>query len=146
MRKVVLSLVATLAIASLGVAADGPVGLKKFEAPKGPALVDPPTTTCIDVDLELLPGPSANTHTLSVEITNCGDGGGLIAVAVTLDANGQTFGPFTHNVYVGAGESLVRSISFAVPPPVPAGSYSVCVEATSGGASAQDCATLAVAD
>lgn len=146
MRKVVLALVATLALASVSVAVDGPVGLQKFDRGKSFSQVDAPVTTCVDVDVELVSGPSANTHTLSVEITNCGDGGGLIAVAVTLNANGQTFGPFAHSVYVGAGESLVRSISFVVPPPVPAGAYTLCVEATSGSASAQDCATLTVVD
>lgn len=102
---------------------------------------------CVEVDLELIPGPDPQlkTYTLSSELTNCGDAASLIDVEINLDLNGIVLGPFTHHVYLAAGGSLVRGVTFAVPPPVPEGSYTLCVTATIGEASSEDCATLEVA-
>jgi hypothetical protein len=102
---------------------------------------------CVEVDLELIPGShdAVPTYTLSSEITNCGDEASLVEVEVSLDLNSIVIGPFSHFIYLAAGSSLVRGITFAVPPVVPEGSYSLCVKATIDESSSEDCATLDVA-
>jgi len=105
----------------------------------------PQEDACVEVDVELLPGHlNDKTYTLSTEIFNCGDEAAFITVEVTLDLNGITVGPFTHYVHIAAGESLVRSISFGTAIPIPTGDYSLCVKASAGSSSDEDCATLSV--
>lgn len=148
MRKVGL-LMATLSAVLLSVSAYADNGQFNGEVhslghAKIPFLV-PQAGTCVEVDVELLQGANSDkTYTLSTEILNCGDAAAFITVDVTLDLNGTSLGPFTHHVQIAAGASLVRSISFGTQIPIPTGDYSLCVTATTGPSSDQDCATLSV--
>ena len=100
---------------------------------------------CVEVDVELLPGNNDATSILSTEVTNCGDDAAMLSIDITLNLNGLELGPFTHHLHLGAGESLVRSIRLATNLPIPAGDYTLCVKASVGEDSDEDCATLNVA-
>ena len=150
MRKFPVSIALALVLAwAMGAAASQGPQLRFAERPtaeEGHTFLLTTSAGCVEVDLELLPGPDPEglTQTLSTEISNCGDDAALIDVEVTLDLNGMPLGPFTHHVYLPAGGSLVRSVTFVVPPVVPSGSYSLCVKAIIDEAMAEDCATLTV--
>jgi hypothetical protein len=106
----------------------------------------PQEGACVEVDVELIEGqPNENIYTLSTELLNCGDEAAHITVEVSLDLNGIVVGPFTHYVHIAAGESLVRSIAFSTHIPIPAGNYTLCIKASAGESSDEDCATLSVA-
>lgn len=149
MRRFVLpvAIIAIAVLASVATAADRLPGngIQSFDHAKAPFLA-PQANACLDVSVELLPGPGqagSYTKTVSSEIMNCGDEASFVTVTVTLNGFDVPIS-VTHYVYLAAGESLVRNMVFPTMVPLPPGDYEICVDASAGDASASDCATYTV--
>ena len=102
---------------------------------------------CLDVDLEITDVVYTAPHDYLAEaffeLTNCGDVDA--EVFLRLDVTGYEFSGATNlPVHVGAGETISRQWTFAVPTFIPDGTYLICVTATSGAALVIDCESVEV--
>ena len=109
----------------------------------GLALVD----DCLEMDIELTDVIYTSQADLPAEayfeLTNCGDDNA--DVSLKLDIKGYTLSSnSTQVIQVGAGETISRKWSFAVPSYIPSGVYNICVTATAGTAITTDCETVEV--
>jgi hypothetical protein len=77
-----------------------------------------------------------------VEIINCGDEGARFWLESSSPI--ETFGQVRGMVNLGAGETYARMIHFPVPPPVREGIYDICISATIGEMTYEECETLVV--
>ncbi|MEW5796466.1 MAG: FlgD immunoglobulin-like domain containing protein [Candidatus Zixiibacteriota bacterium] len=105
------------------------------------------SSECVEVDLELsdviYTGAGDFFGEAYFELTNCGDEDAVIQLGLDIEGY-DLFDVIALPVRLGAGETVSREWRFPVPPFIPAGSYTICVTATSGGAIATDCETIEV--
>ncbi len=105
---------------------------------------------CVEVDLEITPSAgSGDLVSFSFEFTNCGTEAALadLTFDFTFDTEDIPEGinfSIPMKFPIGAGETYTRSFETTLPPVTPSGSFTVCVEAVIGEATASDCATLVV--
>ena len=89
---------------------------------------------CADTDIAFDPaeGTSLERVNLSASLANTGDEGGLVSVAVTVEFNGESFGPLEASIYLLAGKELGGEVPFLVRPVFPSGTLAITVDVAMG--------------
>lgn len=89
---------------------------------------------CVDVEMAFTPASANPGDEVNVfaSLENTGDEAGDIAVSVSLDINGVTYGPYTGTATVAAGEAVTAEFAFLVPAELANSVVTVTVEASVG--------------
>lgn len=99
---------------------------------------------CIHVDLGAQVTDSSPLPILSLyfSTTNCGDAPGMATFTISLEQGSQSLGSGTAQLYLPADKPFTQQLQLPVVSIIPAGTYTLCVDATLGSASDSACATV----
>jgi hypothetical protein len=106
-----------------------------------PAIADDCVEVDIETDAELEVGVM---YYFYAELTNCGDAG-MVGISLSLEF-GEYYFEFPGDIqfYMGAGETISRSVPFIIPPVIPSGNVTLCVTASKGDATSTDCLYMTI--
>ncbi len=99
---------------------------------------------CVDVELEAEVVSSEPYQILDIyfSLENCGTEPGVVTLTATLEYNGEEAGSAATELYMPAGEMLIKELELPLPEIVPPGEYTLCVTAELGNAVDTSCATI----
>ncbi|MDZ7860936.1 MAG: hypothetical protein U5O15_09795 [Candidatus Krumholzibacteriota bacterium] len=103
---------------------------------------------CVDVELgaEVVESETIDILQLYFSLENCGTEPGMVELTVELTYDSEEVGTGTFEVYMPAGEIVVKELELPIPEAVPPGEYALCVTAEMGFASDVACATVYLND